>query len=204
MKKTLPLLRRALLGLLATATLGTVAQAQGLQTGAPWVADLGDGRYRNPVLHTDYSDPDVIRVGERFYMTASSFTNVPGLPLLESPDLVNWTLVGHALSELVPRETFNKPQYAKGVWAPAIRHRNGRFFIFYPDPDFGIYVVEAENFRGPWSAPRLLIAGKGLIDPAPFWDDDGKAYLAYAWAFSRAGKNNLITLRRMKAAPGPP
>jgi beta-xylosidase len=174
-----------------------VAQAQGLQPGAPWVADLGDGRYRNPVLHTDYSDPDVIRVGERFYMTASSFTNVPGLPLLESPDLVNWTLVGHALPELVPRETFGKPQYAKGVWAPAIRHRGGKFFIFYPDPDFGIYVVEAENFRGPWSAPRLLIAGKGLIDPAPFWDDDGKAYLAYAWAFSRAGKNNLVTLQRM-------
>jgi hypothetical protein len=109
MQKTLSLLRRALLGLVAATGIATVAQAQGLQPGAPWVADLGDGRYRNPVLHTDYSDPDVIRVGERFYMTASSFTNVPGLPLLESPDLVNWTLVGHALPELVPRETFGKP-----------------------------------------------------------------------------------------------
>ncbi|KQY80980.1 MULTISPECIES: glycoside hydrolase 43 family protein [Roseateles] len=198
MRKTLSLLRRALQGLLVATAIGTVVQAQGLQPGAPWVADLGDGRYRNPVLHTDYSDPDVVRVGARFYMTASSFTNVPGLPLLESPDLVNWTLVGHALPELVPRETFSKPQYGKGVWAPAIRHHNGKFFIFYPDPDFGIYVVEAENFRGPWSTPRLLIAGKGLIDPAPFWDDDGKAYLAYAWAFSRAGKNNLVTLQRME------
>jgi beta-xylosidase len=185
-----------LLLIAAFAWVAGMARADGA---APWVADLGDGRYRNPVLHTDYSDPDVIRVGNRFYMTASSFTNVPGLPLLESPDLVNWTLVGHALNELVPRETFSKPQYGKGVWAPAIRHHGGRFLIFYPDPDFGIYVIEAKDFRGPWSAPRLLLAGKGLIDPAPFWDDDGKAYLAHAWAFSRAGKNNLVTLRRMDA-----
>jgi beta-xylosidase len=165
--------------------------------GAPWVADLGDGRYRNPVLHADYSDPDMIRVGDRFYMTASSFSNAPGLPLLESPDLVNWSLVGHALAELVPRETFAKPQFGKGVWAPCLRHHNGRYYIFYPDPDFGIYVIEAENFRGPWSAPRLLLAGKGLIDPAPLWDDDGQAYLMHAWAFSRAKKNNVVTLRRM-------
>ncbi|MFT7772171.1 glycoside hydrolase 43 family protein [Roseateles sp.] len=194
------MIRSLLIAVLALATLAGLARAQPSATpGAPWVADLGNGRYRNPVLHTDYSDPDVTRVGNRFYMTASSFTNVPGLPLLESPDLVNWTLVGHALNELVPRETFNKPQYAKGVWAPSIRHHNGRFFIFYGDPDFGIYVVEAKNFRGPWSAPRLLLAGKGLIDPAPLWDDDGNAYLVHAWAFSRAGKNNLVTLRRMDA-----
>ena len=192
------LIRCWLLAALATCFGAASAQAPS-SPGAPWVADLGDGRYRNPVLHTDYSDPDVIRVGERFYMTASSFTNVPGLPLLESPDLVNWTLVGHALQELVPRETFNRPQYAKGVWAPAIRHHEGRFYIFYGDPDFGIYVVDAANFRGPWSAPRLLLAGKGLIDPAPLWDDDGKAYLVHAWAFSRAGKNNIITLRQMDA-----
>lgn len=171
--------------------------AEGAVPAPPWLADLGDGRYRNPVLHTDHSDPDVIRVGDRFCMTSSSFTNVPGLPLLESPDLVNWTLVGHALPALVPHETFCRPQYAKGVWAPALRHHNGRFYIFYGDPDFGIYVVESAHFRGPWTAPRLLLAGQGLIDPAPLWDDDGQAYLVHAWAFSRAGKNNLITLRRM-------
>ena len=88
---------------------------------APWVADLGDGRYRNPVLHADYSDPDAIRVGDRFYMTASSFSNAPGLPLLESPDLVNWTLVGHALPRLVPAAMFERPQYGNGVWAPCLR-----------------------------------------------------------------------------------
>jgi beta-xylosidase len=166
---------------------------------APWVADLGDGRYKNPVLHADYSDPDAIRVGDRFYMTASSFTNVPGLPLLESKDLVNWTLVGHALPRLEPAEVFAQPQYGKGVWAPCLRYHDGRFYIFYPDPDRGIYVVEAERFAGPWSPPRLLLAGRGLIDPAPLWDDDGQAWLAHAWAMSRSGRNNVITLRRMDA-----
>lgn len=182
---------------LAAALLCQAVHAQTPPASAPWVADLGDGRYRNPVLHADYSDPDAIRVGDKFYMTSSSFSNAPGLPLLESPDLVNWSLVGHALPELLPRDVFAKPQYGKGVWAPALRHHNGRFYIFYPDPDFGIYVTEAEHFRGPWSAPRLLLAGRGLIDPAPFWDDDGQAYLMHGWAFSRSGKNNIITMRRM-------
>jgi beta-xylosidase len=166
---------------------------------APWVADLGDGRYRNPVLHADYSDPDAIRVGDRFYMTASSFNNVPGLPLLESPDLVNWTLVGHALPRLEPAAVFDRPQYGKGVWAPTLRWHDGRFWIFYPDPDYGVYVTTAERFAGPWSPPRLLLAGRGIIDPAPLWDDDGNAYLLHAWAKSRAGINNVLTLRRMDA-----
>jgi beta-xylosidase len=167
---------------------------------APWIADLGDGRYRNPVLHADYSDPDAIRVGDTFYMTASSFNNAPGLPLLESHDLVNWTLVGHALPRLVPAAVFDRPQYGKGVWAPCLRWHDGRFWIFYPDPDFGVYVTTAEHFAGPWSAPRLLLAGRGIIDPTPLWDDDGNAYLLHAWAKSRAGINNVLTLRRMDRA----
>jgi len=170
-----------------------------LPASAPWRADLGDGRYRNPVLHADYSDPDAIRVGARFYMTASSFNNAPGLPLLESPDLVNWTLVGHALPQLVPATTFDRPQYGKGVWAPCLRWHDGRFWIFYPDPDQGVYVTTAEHFAGPWTAPRLLLAGRGIIDPTPLWDDDGNAYLLHAWAKSRAGINNVLTLRRMDA-----
>jgi beta-xylosidase len=170
-----------------------------LPASAPWRADLGDGRYRNPVLHADYSDPDAIRVGDKFYMTASSFNNAPGLPLLESPDLVNWTLVGHALPRLVPAAAFERPQYGKGVWAPCLRWHDGRFWIFYPDPDQGVYVTTAEHFSGPWSEPRLLLAGRGIIDPTPLWDDDGNAYLLHAWAKSRAGINNVLTLRRMDA-----
>ncbi|WP_426339565.1 family 43 glycosylhydrolase [Pseudoduganella sp. S-14] len=164
---------------------------------APWSPDLGDSRYRNPVLHADYSDPDVIRVGKRYYMTSSSFTNVPGLPLLESGDMVNWRLVGHALPRLVPEQAFRAPQHGKGVWAPCLRYHDGKFWIFYPDPDFGIYVVTSTKFGGPWSKPRLLMAGKGLIDPAPLWDDDGKAWLLHGWAKSRAGFNNVLSLRQM-------
>ncbi|MEO5932666.1 MAG: family 43 glycosylhydrolase, partial [Duganella sp.] len=88
----------------------------------PWVADLGDGRYQNPILYADYSDPDAIRVGQMFYMTSSSFGNAPGLPLLRSSDMVNWELVGHALPRLVPEEVFARPRPGKGVWAPALRH----------------------------------------------------------------------------------
>jgi beta-xylosidase/acetyl esterase/lipase len=164
---------------------------------APWYADLGDGRYRNPILHADYSDPDVIRVGQRYYMTASSFSNVPGLPLLESDDMVNWRLIGHALRRLVPEEAFRTPQHGKGVWAPCLRYHDGKFWIFYPDPDSGIYVITARDFAGPWSKPRLLVAGKGLIDPTPLWDDDGKAWLLHGWAKSRAGFNNVLSLRPM-------
>jgi beta-xylosidase len=182
-------------GIAAPAT----AAAPPLPASAPWQADLGDGRYRNPVLHADYSDPDAIRVGTTFYMTASSFNNAPGLPLLESPDLVNWTLVGHALPRLVPEAAFTRPQYGKGVWAPCLRWHDGRFWIFYPDPDQGVYVTTAEHFAGPWTAPRLLLAGRGIIDPTPLWDDDGNAYLLHAWAKSRAGINNVLTLRRMDA-----
>ena len=86
---------------------------------APWVSDQGDGTYRNPVLFADYSDPDVIRVGEDYYLVASSFNCVPGLPLLHSRDLVNWRLIGHALPRLVPEEVYSKVQPGNGVWAPA-------------------------------------------------------------------------------------
>lgn len=165
----------------------------------PWSPDLGDGTYKNPLLHADYSDPDAVRVGEDYWMTASSFSHVPGLPLLHSCDLVNWELTGYALPRLVPEETFATPQPGKGVWAPAIRHHAGKYWIYYPDPDFGLYVITATDPRGPWSAPVLVRAGKGLIDPCPLWDDDGKVYLIHAWAKSRAGINNVLTLLRLDA-----
>jgi beta-xylosidase len=162
-----------------------------------WVADLGDGRYRNPVLHADYSDPDAIRVGDTYYLTSSSFNSAPGLPLLQSKDMVNWELVGHALPRLVPAERFAVPRLGDGVWAPCLRWHDGKFWIFYPDPDRGVFVTTAERFTGPWSEPHLLLPGKGIIDPAPLWDDDGKAYVLHGWARSRAGINNRLTLRSM-------
>ena len=100
--------------------------AKKLETAAgspPWSADCGDGNYRNPILYADYSDPDAVRVGEDYWLTASSFCHVPGLPILHSRDLVNWTLVNHALPQLVPAEHFATPRHGGGVWAPCAAAR---------------------------------------------------------------------------------
>lgn len=164
----------------------------------PWVPDLGDGTYQNPVLFADYSDPDVTRMGDDFYLTASSFNCVPGLPILHSRDLVNWTLVNHALREL-PHPRYADVQPGQGVWAPAIRHHAGCFWIFFPTPDEGIFMITATDPTGEWSRPHLLLEGKGLIDPCPLWDDDGKAYLAHAYAGSRSGIRNKLHLRPMSS-----
>ncbi len=165
----------------------------------PWRADVGDGTYRNPILYADYSDPDVIRVGEDYWLTSSSFCHVPGLPILHSRDLVNWTLVNHALPRLVPEDHYATPQHGGGVWAPSLRYHAGKYWIFYPDPDFGLYAITASDPREAWSAPILVKRGKGLIDPCPIWDEDGTGYLVHGWAKSRAGVSNRITLHRLTA-----
>ncbi|TCC91847.1 glycosyl hydrolase 43 family protein [Pedobacter frigiditerrae] len=164
-----------------------------------WVPDLGNGKYKNPVIDADYSDPDAVRVGDDFYLVSSSFDAIPGLPILHSKDLVNWTIIGHALKRQPPFDHFSKTQHGNGVWAPAIRFRNGEFYIYYPDPDFGIYLTKAKNPAGPWTEPVLVEGGKGLIDPCPLWDEDGKVYLAHAYAGSRAGIKSIIVVKKMNA-----
>lgn len=164
-----------------------------------WVADKGNGTFQNPILHADYSDPDAIRVGDDFYMTASSFNAAPSLPILHSKDLVNWQLIGHALQQQVPLDHFKKVQHGNGVWAPSIRFHKGEFYIYYPDPDFGIYLTKAKHPAGPWSEPVLVEAGKGLIDPCPLWDEDGKVYLVHAFAGSRAGIKSIIVVKELNS-----
>ena len=169
---------------------------------SPMVAmTFGERVYTNPVIHADYSDPDVAVSpdGKVYYMTASSFQCTPGLPILRSENLVDWTVVGHALDSVPPYDFYGAgiPRHGKGVWAPCIRYHDGEYFIFWGDPDFGIYMVKATDPEGEWSAPVLVRPGKGLIDPTPFWDEDGKAYLANGWAASRAGFNSVITISEM-------
>ena len=163
----------------------------------PWQADLGNGKYKNPILYADYSDPDVCRAGDDFYMTASSFNCSPSLPILHSKDMVNWELIGYALDKQVPVEHFETPRHGEGVWAPAIRYHNNEFYIYYPDPDFGLYMIKTKDPKGPWSEPVLVKGGKGLIDPCPLWDEDGKAYLVYAFAGSRASVKTVIMVSEM-------
>ena len=164
-----------------------------------WVADQGNGTYKNPILYADYSDPDVCRVGDDYYMTASSFNTVPGLPILHSKDMVNWTIIGHAIDRLKPDSVFSLAQHGNGVWAPSIRHHNDEFYIYYGDPDYGIYVLKTKDPAGQWSDPVLVKAGKGLIDSCPLWDDDGKAYLVYAYAGSRAGIKSVLSIAEMNS-----
>ena len=162
-----------------------------------WVADNKNGTFKNPVINADYSDPDAIRVGDDFYMVSSSFNHIPGLPILHSKDLVNWKLIGHALKRQPPFEHFSTVQHGGGVWAPSIRYHKNEFYIYYPDPDFGIYLTKAKNINGPWSQPILVEAGKGLIDPCPLWDDNGKVYLTHAYAGSRAGIKSILVVKEM-------
>lgn len=159
-----------------------------------WVSDEGNGMYRNPVLHADYSDPDVCVVGEDYFLIASSFNCTPGLPILHSKDLVNWKIVNYALKKVEPVEYYNEARHGKGVWAPSIRFHEGVYYIYWGDPDFGIFMVKTRDPYGEWDKPVLVKAGKGMIDPCPLWDDDGRVYLAHAWAGSRAKFNSVLTV----------
>ena len=156
-------------------------------------------RYQNPVVHADYSDPDVCRVGEDYWMTASSFNWFPGLPILHSRNLVNWELVGAALVDYPgDGEDFRTTvQHGKGVWAPAIRYHEGWFYIFVGDPDRGIFMVRTQDPEGPWEPPVWVVRERGFIDPCPFWDEDGKAYLSHGCAGSRAGLKSVLFVAPM-------
>ena len=150
------------------------------------------------IVFADYSDPDVCEGSEGdYWMTASSFQCTPGLPILHSTDLVNWQLVNHAVERLLPLEHYNAVRHGQGVWAPSIRRHNNTYYIYWGDPDYGIWMVKTDNPRGRWSEPTLVVEGKGLIDPCPLWDEDGRCYLVNAWAASRCGFNSVLTVREL-------
>ncbi|WP_303222343.1 glycoside hydrolase 43 family protein [uncultured Prevotella sp.] len=164
-----------------------------------WSPDNGNGTYTNPVINADYSDPDVCVAGEDYYLTASSFNCIPGLPILHSKDLVNWEIVGHAVKELEPKQEFDRPSHGNGIWAPSIRYHNGEFYIYWSDPDYGVFMVKAKDPAGEWSKPLCVIPGKGLIDTTPLWDDDGRCYLVNAYANSRSRFASVIAIRELSA-----
>ena len=177
---------------IAMLALGATSWAQGVSK--TWVADQGDGTYKNPVLYADYSDPDVIRVGDDYWMTSSSFDCIPALQILHSTDLVNWEFAG-AVRSFIPNEV--QRQHGHGIWAPSIRFHNGLYYIYWGDPDTGVYMTCATDPRGEWSTPHLVWEGKGMIDACPLWDDDGRAYLVHAWAGSRSGIKSILSASEM-------
>ncbi len=173
--------------------------AQGQYVSKVWVADQGDGTYKNPVLYADYSDPDACRVGEDFYLTSSSFNCIPALQILHSKDLVNWEIIGAAVTAALPPISDTRPEHGNRVWAPSIRDHNGEFFIFWGDPDQGAFMTKAADPRGPWSEPLLVKPGTGIIDTTPLWDDDGRVYLVHAYAGSRAQLKSVLAICELSA-----
>ena len=186
--------RLTLFSLVATCVMSAMADEYVSEV---WSPDLGNGKYINPIIDADYSDPDVVRVGDDYYMTASSFSDIPGLPVLHSKDLVNWTIIGHAIAEMPDYAKFKTPNHGNAVWAPSIRYHNGEFFIYYGDPDLGIFMTKTKNPAGPWEPLTLVHKAKGIIDCCPFWDEDGKAYLPHGYAGSRAGVKSIIGMIEM-------
>lgn len=167
-----------------------VLLAQG--TPGQW-GDQGNGTYINPILNADYSDPDVIRVGDKYYMVASDF-HFLGMQVLESADMVNWKLI----SQIYHRFDFpgwnDNQQYAGGAWAPAIRYHDNKFWVFFCTPKEGLFMSNAINPTGPWSPLHLVEKVEKWEDPCPFWDEDGQAYLGR----SRHGAGPII-IHKMSA-----
>ena len=159
-------------------------------------AAVVNGNYQNPILPMDFSDPDAVRVGEDYYLISSSFTYLPGVPVLHSKDLVHWERIGNCVERL-PFDRYAQPAHGCGTWAPALRYHAGRFYAFIPLPDEGIFYTEATDPAGPWSALHCVKSASGWIDPCPLWDDDGSVYMAHAFAKSRCGIKHKIQLSRL-------
>ena len=149
--------------------------------------DQGDGTYINPVINADFSDPDVIRVGQKYYMVASDF-HFMGMQVLESEDMVNWRYISQIYDKIDEPGWDQNQHYAGGSWAPAIRYHNGSYYVFFCTPDEGLYMSTAQDPRGPWAPLHLVKRVKKWEDPCPFWDDDGQAYLGR----SRHGAGPII------------
>ncbi len=138
--------------------------------------DQGNGMYVNPILNADYSDPDVIRVGEKYYMVCSDFHFI-GLPVLESEDMINWKIISQVYNRLDFPEYDKNERYGGGSWAPSIRYHAGKFWVCFCSPNEGLFMSSASDPAGPWS-PLLNVKNiEGWEDPCPLWDTDGQAYL---------------------------
>jgi beta-xylosidase len=142
--------------------------------------EQGDGTYHNPILPGDYSDIDAIRVGDDFYAISSTFQFSPGITVIHSRDLVNWSILGHVIGDisvLAPRLNWDvMDAYGRGIWAPALRHHDGQFWVYFCTPDEGCFVCTATEATGPWGSPVQVFAAAGWDDCCPFWDE-GKGYL---------------------------
>lgn len=161
-------------------SISIVSGQQNAMTGS-W-GDQGNGTYKNPILNADYPDVDVEQLGDTYYMISSKQHMSPGMVILESKDMVNWTIIGHVWDSLSWAPEYNWDRmngYSFGVWAGDLAYHDGTWFCYQIDFKHGLYVSTAPTIRGPWSAPeQMLPADQVLDDPGVFWDQDAhQAYL---------------------------
>lgn len=150
-------------------------------------------KYQNPIIYSDYSDPDVIRRGDDFYMIASSFSHTPGIPILKSKNLVDWKLHSYVFERL-PFPQFKNVIHGAGAWAPSLRYHDGHYYVMIPFIDDGIYVASCTDIeKGDWTEPWCLLPLRGLEDPCPIWLKD-KCYVVVGFAKSRIGFNSCLGL----------
>jgi beta-xylosidase len=147
-----------------------------------WISDNGNGTYTNPLFYDEFSDPDIIRVGDDYYLTGTTMHAMPGLPVLHSKDLVNWELLGYACDKLDLGPEYRLEQgrdaYGQGIWAPCIRYHQGTFCIFANVNRYNTQVFTATNPAGPWTHS---IMNAGLHDLSVLFDDNGKIYVVWGY-----------------------
>ena len=156
--------------------------AMAQRTWGDWTkwGDQGDGTFLNPVIPSDYSDLDCIRVGDDYYAISSTMQYSPGMTVLHSTDLVNWEVIGNAVEDLrqiSPALNWSEmDRYGRGVWAGSIRYHNNRFYIFFGTPDEGYFMTSAEDPAGRWEPLTQLMAESGWDDCTAIWDEKGQGY----------------------------
>ena len=155
--------------------------------------------YQNPVIPGFHPDPSVCRVGDDYYLVNSTFEYFPGVPLFHSKDLIHWQQLGNVLTR--PSQlNLQKAGSSGGIYAPTIRYHEGTFYMITTNvTDKGNFLVHTKDPAGEWEKPVLVKAGKGMIDPAPLWDEDGHVYLVHAWAGSRSKMNSIVVVCEMNA-----
>lgn len=163
----------------------------GQPTPATWVADNGDGSYTNPLFYDEFSDPDLIRVGEDYYLTGTTMHSMPGLPVLHSRDLVNWELKGYALTELNLGPEYRLEEgetiYGQGIWAPSFRYHNGTFHIFANVNGQTTQHFTATDPAGPWTHRAMK---RSLHDLSVLFEDDGRAFVVWGYREIRFAQLN--------------
>jgi xylan 1,4-beta-xylosidase len=160
-------------------------------TNGTWISDNGNGTFTNPIFYDEFSDPDMIRVGDDYYLTGTTMHAMPGLPILHSKDLVNWELLTYVVDKLDFGPAFRledgKNIYGQGIWAPCIRYNKGKFYVFSNVNGFNCHLFTATNPKGPWTHTKMK---RSFHDLSVLFDDDGKNYIVWGYDEIRLGELN--------------